>query len=148
MSTKQRTGSDTPVACHQDNHKSIIWTAEISQKFYGNVNALSRKLAQGQPVQVPENYRLKGRDGRVNPEDYTLSYEEELHLADHFAFLAHFAEGVQFVSAVAIEESRNPPAFTLRLASNHTPTTEIKNGLERILHLVSEHAREGLCLVI
>jgi hypothetical protein len=120
-----------------------IWTTATSQTFYGSVNALSNKLGDRQSPQIPKNYRIKEtRDFRERGE-YTLSYEEELHLADHFAFLAHATEGVEFVSAATIEELHDPPGFNVRLASNHTPTEYVRDGLGKILEIVRDHAHEG-----
>lgn len=118
-----------------------IWTPETSRKFYRDINALAAKLKDGMP-RVPEDYRQNGvrefeRDG------YVLAYEEELHLADHFAFLASFKEGVKFVSAATIEQGTDPIGFTVRVASNDTPTREVVDGLGRILGIVEGHAKEG-----
>jgi hypothetical protein len=148
-SAKQQVITKQPVTLldeHQDNRDVGIWTPTISQSFYSNVNALSSKLNEYQSPSLPENYRIDSKDraDSEDPGDYTLSYEQELHMADHFAFLAHAAEGVEFVSAVTIEESRNPPSFTVRLASNHTPTQYVKDGLEKILKIVRDHACEGI----
>jgi hypothetical protein len=120
-----------------------IWTLATSGTFYNNVNALSKTLPYHQAVQVAQNYRLKESQDHRKSGDYVLSYEEELHLADHFAFLAHFREGPEFVSAVTIEESLHPPAFTVRLASNHTPKLVVTEGLKKILQIVKDHAIEG-----
>lgn len=122
-----------------------ILTPQISQSFYGNVNALCKRLNDQESPRIPENYRGKTAKQHGNPDEYTLTYEEELHLADHFAFLAHVSEGVEFVSAVTIEESQGPPSFTVRLASNHTPTPYVREGIEKILQIVRDHALEGVC---
>jgi hypothetical protein len=68
----------------------------------------------------PEDYR-RLENQRSDHEQYTLSYEKELHIADHFAFLAHVEEGFEIISAVTLEVSHNPSSLTIRLASNHTP---------------------------
>jgi hypothetical protein len=128
-----------------------IWTEEISQNFYGNVTLLNEKLKdlekeKGNQVsyspRAPEDYRFNARQ-RTDSEQYILGYEEELHLADHFAFLAHVKEGVQYVSAATLEERESPPGFTIRLASNHTPAPYVVDGLERILGIVCKHAEAG-----
>jgi hypothetical protein len=124
------------------NSPTGIWTTSTSRKFHGNVNTLSKKLKQGQSPRKPKDYRTIVAP-RNDSDVYTLAYEDELHLADHFAFLAHYKEGVEFVSAVAIEEIELPPAFVVRLASNHTPTKHVVKGLSRILKIVQEHAGEG-----
>lgn len=119
-----------------------IWTQDVSQSFYGNVNALSRRLKETESPRIPINYRiLASRDTETKP--YLLSYEEELHLADHFAFLAHVSEGVECVSAATIEQTDNPPALTIRLASNHTPGSVVIDGINKILNIVRNHAEAG-----
>ena len=120
-----------------------IWTATTSRSFYNHVNALRKRLGDRESPKIPENYRANSLRHDENAEEYTLSYEEELHLADHFAFLAHADEGARYVSAAAIEEWSNPPSFTVRLASNHTPELYVKEGFKNILELVRDHALEG-----
>jgi hypothetical protein len=117
-----------------------IWTPLLAQGFYTNLNALSTKT---QTPKYPNDYR-SGSHGRKSTNDYALRYEEELHVADHFAFLAHWAEGVEYVSAATLEESSQPPSFTIRVASNHTPAPKVKEGLEKIISVVGKHAAEGV----
>jgi hypothetical protein len=119
-----------------------IWTKEVSQTFYGKVNELAAKLNTSSSPRVPENYRTSARR-QISSEHYLLGYEEELHLADHFAFLAQFKEGVEYVSAATLEERKNPPGFTIRLASNHTPVSYVVDGLERAIQIIREHAQAG-----
>jgi hypothetical protein len=47
------------------------------------------------------------------------------------------------VSAVTIEEEHNTPAFAVSLASNHTPTPYVVEGLSKALNIVNEHAHEA-----
>lgn len=138
----------TPPSNQPVGRSANVWTPVTSRSFYSNVNSLSGKLNDRQSVQAPQNYRLEESKDHWKSGDYTLSYEEELHLADHFAFLAHVTEGHEFVSAVTIEESRDPPSFTVRLASNRTPKPHVKEGLERILQIVRDHALEGACWLL
>ncbi|KAG9237824.1 hypothetical protein BJ875DRAFT_369116, partial [Amylocarpus encephaloides] len=64
-----------------------IWTEASSTKFYQAILALSQKLQSKSP-ESPKDYRST-LCNRTDESAYALSYEEELHLADHFAFLAH-----------------------------------------------------------
>lgn len=121
-----------------------IWTPDVGESFYKNTCALLKKLNKSSP-RVPQDYRGLGNQS-ADAGQYTLLYEQELHIADHFAFLAHVEEGVKFVSAVTLEESRNPPALTVRLASNHTPKPEVIDGLYSILDIIKEHAYDGMVL--
>lgn len=122
-----------------------IWTQDVGKSFYTNIYALDKKLGKYSARQ-PQDYR----NGSIQPSDsdYTLSYEKELHIADHFAFLAHAKEQAECVSAVTLEEFRNPPSLTVRLASNKTPTTDVTDGLRKILHIIKEHACEGVYLTL
>ncbi|TVY62789.1 hypothetical protein LSUE1_G008739, partial [Lachnellula suecica] len=126
----------------KDMASSGIWTKDIARRFYGNVNQLSSKLKGEKSPRKPVDYRLNPRERRDSRE-YLLPYEEELHLADHFASLAHVSESVECVSAATIEETNDPPAFTIRLASNETPQPHVVEGLEKILTIVREHAEAG-----
>ncbi|TVY49255.1 hypothetical protein LOCC1_G000808 [Lachnellula occidentalis] len=119
-----------------------IWTADLSRSFYGNVNALSNKLKGNQSPRAPKNYRQSVPRAK-EMKGYLLSYEEELHLADHIAFLAHVEEGVEYVSAAVLQEMSDPPGFTFRLASNQTPRSTVVNGIEKILGIVRDHAKAG-----
>jgi len=126
-----------------------IWTKDVAQGFYGNVNALAKKLKDlenkkkaSYSPRVPEDFRTSARQ-RTDSGQYLLDYEEELHIADHFAFLAHATEGVECVSAATLEEIQNAPGFTIRIASNHTPASYVVDGLERILQIIREHAQAG-----
>ena len=124
-----------------------IWTTALSESFYKNIKRLPNN--NNQSVCLPKNYRISNRQ-RSDSGTYALHYEEELHLADHVAFLAHYKEGVEFVSAVTIEESGeslNPPSLTVRLASNETPTTDVSKGLKKIFAIVADHANEGEQLI-
>lgn len=98
--------------------------------FYKNICALSTKVGERSP-RGPEDFRRLENDfrrlenQRSDPEQYTLSYEKELHITDHFAFLAHVGEGVEFVSAVTLEESHNPSSLTTRDAPYRTPRANV-----------------------
>jgi hypothetical protein len=123
----------------QADGSAEIWTPEVGESFYRHIYALS---AKSHNPREPQDYTSREVQ-RSASELYTLSYEQELRIADHFAFLAHVEEGVEFVSAVSLEECHNPPSLTIRLASNHTPTAYVTDGLRNILDIVKEHAREG-----
>jgi hypothetical protein len=125
-----------------------IWTTALSESFYKNIKRLPNN--NNKSVCPPKNYRISNRK-RFDSGAYALHYEEELHLANHVAFLAHYEEGVEFVSAVTIEESGeslNPPSLTVRLAANETPTTDVSKDLKKILIIVADHANEGEQLII
>jgi hypothetical protein len=130
-------------SAHSSHARIGLWTAAVSRRFYLNLNALETKLQKNSPAQ-PQNYRDGSQARRATDTGYMLPYEKELHLADHFAFLAHAEDGAEFVSAATIEEDQEPPGFTVRLASNHTPRDDVIEGIQGIIDIVVEHARKGV----
>ena len=119
-----------------------IWTDETSAQFYETAKDLLTRVGGKGAPRAPKDYR-SDRTRAPDTGIYALLYEEELHLADNIAFLAHNQEGVGFVSAAAIEESADPPLLTVRLASNQTPQPSVVQGLSTILGIVEEHAIQG-----
>lgn len=117
-----------------------IWTPELTKEFYGQVEKLNKKLKKKCP-EDPENYR--GHPRVTNPSNYSLSYEDELHLADHFAFLAATEKTPDGVSATVLEEQRETSGLILRLASNQNPKQSVIDGLSKMLSIVQQHARAG-----
>lgn len=111
---------------------------DAAEEFHRNVTELFKKT---QEPCGPENYR-----GRTFPrsDDYVLLHEEEQHLADHLAFLAQAQEGPDFVSAVMLEECRNPPSLTVRLAANKSPPARVVQGLREVLEAVDLCAQSGM----
>ncbi|KGO67158.1 hypothetical protein PITC_020640 [Penicillium italicum] len=72
---------------------------------------------------------------------YLLKAEDEMQLADDIAFLAQWQEGVENVTAVALQEMAN--GLVICIASNHTPANKTINELKEIMDLVSVYAFEG-----
>ncbi|KAH8661627.1 hypothetical protein BGZ60DRAFT_89761 [Tricladium varicosporioides] len=120
---------------------SDLWSDDLSE-FYANVHTLLSRLKPQESARPVAEYRKEG-PSRPESLDFLLTYEEELHLADHFAFLAHVKEGAAYVAAATIEETSDPPQFTLRLACNRTPAPFVVEGLESILRIVRSHAVAG-----
>lgn len=91
---------------------------------------------------TPTNYR-----GGTFPRSkiHALLHEEEQHLADHIAVLAHAREGPRNVSAATIEECNNQalPSLMIRIASNETPSEHVVDGLRKCLNIVEKVARAG-----
>ncbi|CAG8971025.1 hypothetical protein HYALB_00005262 [Hymenoscyphus albidus] len=114
-----------------------IWTEESSEAFYKSFKPLRRRVGENNHhiLTLPVDYR---RDRRTtNTFKYTLSYEDELQLADHFAFLAAITENnSKGVSAAVHEEQREPPGIIIRLSANATPGPTVVEGLSDILSIV------------
>jgi hypothetical protein len=120
-----------------------VWTEQRSQEFYREIQALQKQLKGGQSPEEPRDYRKIVHTGSY-PEAYSLSYDEELHLADDFAFIAHaVSDDNEYVSAVTLQEQRNPPGYIVKLASNRTPKQYVQVGLSCICNIIKEHAEAG-----
>jgi len=114
-----------------------FWTSELKRSFHSHVRRLSNWNREPCPA---EDYR---RDKVEESNIYTLQIGEELHFADHIAFLAHDKEGAKFVAAVAIEEDQEGQSLTVRVAANETPSEKVLQGLTRIFQVLESYARKG-----
>lgn len=68
-----------------------------------------------------------------------------MQFADDIAFLAQWQEGVEYVTAVTLQEMAN--GLVIRIASNHTPTDKTVRELKGTMALVSEYASKGTFLL-
>ena len=115
-----------------------FWTDDAKRIFHENVRALKGKH---QDPCLPRNYRTRRLP---TSECHRLSFEDELQIADHIAYLAHYKEGSERVAAAVVQELQDgKPGLVIRLAANKTPPTEIMAGLEKIIEVVENHARAG-----
>lgn len=135
-SRKSESGAPQPIITSSNG----LWTPDLSNNFYERVHDLNDKLKKRSP-EHPEDYRVQPRT--TDSFNYSLSYEDELHLADHFAFLAATKKTPDGVSATVLEEQRERPGLILRLASNQNPKQSVIDGLSGIVSIVQEHARAG-----
>ncbi|CAG8950794.1 hypothetical protein HYFRA_00003010 [Hymenoscyphus fraxineus] len=121
-----------------------IWTTESSKRFYKAVQLLDRKLGGrdgGKSPVHPADYRADVGN-TSDSSDYTLSYSEELDLADDFAFLAAVkGDDPEYVSATVVEEQRDAPGLIIRLASNKTPKEKVVESLRGFIGMIQDHAR-------
>jgi hypothetical protein len=115
-----------------------LWTPASSLAFHTTVQRLYQRTPH--PAR-PRNYR---QEARVEDAAYILSSGEELHAADHIAFLAQNRAGADSVSAVTVEEDREGGALTFRVAANRTPKRDVVPGLLRILRVLERYARRGV----
>ncbi|KAJ5374068.1 hypothetical protein N7517_006074 [Penicillium concentricum] len=72
---------------------------------------------------------------------HSLKAEDEMQLSDDIAFLAQREEGVEYVTAVTLQEKAY--GLVICLASNHTPPNQTVHELNEIMALVSKYASEG-----
>lgn len=115
--------------------------AAARKELHENIIRLIDKTCEPCP---PQNYR----DQKFPLSDaHTLLHEEEQHLADNLAFLAQNKAGSETVSAVTIEERRDPHSLTVRIAANRTPSIEVVDGIKDILQVVETYARNGETLL-
>lgn len=69
--------------------------------------------------------------------------QDESQLADDLAFLCHCQDGVQYVSAVTVQE--HDAGLVIVIASNETPSDEVVDGLKKILDIVVEYGSARMC---
>jgi hypothetical protein len=82
-------------------------------------------------------------------EGYVLTYEDELRLANNFAFLADVELKAEFISVAAIEQIGDPSCFIVRLMYNNAPENYVLYGLKNIFEIVQQSAADseaGKCL--
>ncbi|EPE25988.1 hypothetical protein GLAREA_01900 [Glarea lozoyensis ATCC 20868] len=117
-----------------------VWTEQSSRDFYRSIQVLGSQLRSGQSPQKPKDYRNVATPKSTG---YLLSFEEELLLADHFAFIAHAVDDNKYVSAATIEEGKDTTSYTVRIASNRTLKQTVQDRLARIIEIVKKHAETG-----
>jgi hypothetical protein len=139
--SNQRVSNESQMAPRKIQRSPLgVWTEQSSQEFYRSIQALGKQLKTGQSPQKPKDY-----SNVIIPKStgYLLSFEEELLLADHFAFIAHAIDDNRYVSAATIEESKDASTYTVRLASNRTLKKNVQDGLARIVEIIMKHAETG-----
>lgn len=120
---------------------SSIWTPSDESAFHTAIFKLA-KLRQTPEKDV--NYRDQQPDDLVQRTEHTLSFAEELQLADHMAFLCHVSEGFAAISAACIEEQPHKSTLIIRVARNHMKEAKQVEGLQNILHVVERFAKGGI----
>lgn len=117
---------------------SNLWTPASKRSFHENVVNLHKWNRE--PCGAEDYRRKTARES----DRYGLTYGEELHIADHIAFLAQSEEGARTVSAATLEEHRGDQALVIRVAANETPPREVIHGLEDIVKTVQAYAIKGV----
>lgn len=113
-----------------------LWTPKLREEFHSAVEDLYSN------VQNPLEEKVYRESlSQACPTPHTLRLKYELQMADHIAFLAHSQEGTRAISAACVEETHT--GFTIRLASNHTPSLPTVECLRKILHTFEQGARLG-----
>ncbi|KGO44720.1 hypothetical protein PEX2_006510 [Penicillium expansum] len=107
-----------------------------SQEFYQAIRSL-RKLTD----QPSEEHSYRMDIPSFQSANHLLKVEDEMQFADDIAFLAQWQEGVEYVTAVTLQEMAN--GLVIRIASNHTPTDKTVRELKGTMALVSEYASKG-----
>lgn len=113
--------------------------ATTKQNFHIMVQKLYSKTQE--PTR-PINYR----GGTFHQsKEYTLLHEEEQHLADHIAVLAHTKDDAHYVSAATLQECQGScrSSLNIRIASNKTPSGRTVDGMQKCLAIVERFACEG-----
>jgi hypothetical protein len=137
----QSTGYTLPQLINRMSVHANFWNPTNALRFHRQITKLYKW--NGAPAS-PVNYRhLKQHESSR----YVLSTAEEIHLADHIAFLAQRKSGPKNVSAVTIEEhcgkDGGDSRMIIRIAANRTPQKEVVTGLMGIMEIVARYAAAG-----
>jgi hypothetical protein len=131
-------------------HLQLIATMSASSDFWNptNTHCFHQQIVKlyawnGVPT-GPADYRCeKWEESSL----YILSTAEEIHLADHIAFLAQRKSGAKYVSAATIEEHHDMKGeeteMRIRISANETPKLEVVTGLMVVMQRVEMYAAEG-----
>jgi hypothetical protein len=114
--------------------KVDFWRPDLAPRFEKSVQRLC-SLTKTPFAEQKFNLPAEDRTGRV------LRLKDELLIASHVAVLAHSADDVTAISAVAIEELQDGLVF--RLASNERPKMKVVVGLREILNMVADFPTQG-----
>jgi hypothetical protein len=114
---------------------SNIWTPRLSLDFHRSVVKLHNQTET--PV-AAQSYR---ENSLAESEAYLLSFKDELQIADDLAFLSHWKEGADYISAITLQEHTN--TLVVLLASNKTPSQTILDGLEDIAEILVKYSSQS-----
>lgn len=121
-------------------------TAPESRSVWALVN---REAFEGQTQELYGKNHVTGRRAYPlpsNPEtgsSHPLPFEIERSLADDIAFIAAAKPQVQYVTAIALEQSNSRAPMVIRYAANEGPVQEVEAKLHEVLQVLTRHARKG-----
>lgn len=92
---------------------------------------------------VAGRYAYPLRPDSEHDSSYPIPYEVEKSLADDLAFIAAAQPQVQYVTAVALEQSQSKPSLVIRLAANEGASLDVRTKFEEIRNVLAKHARKG-----
>ncbi|KAI9730966.1 MAG: hypothetical protein M1818_008042 [Claussenomyces sp. TS43310] len=114
-----------------------FWTPVDKMKFHQKIVGLYNWNREPYGAEDYRNQVVQESD------QYVLTCGEELHIADHIAFLAQSEEGARTVSAATLEEHKGGAGLTIRIAGNQTPSQGVLHGLEEIMKIVQAYAAKA-----
>lgn len=120
------------------NANGNFWTPNGKRAFQVAAAELGKRTSA--PDGGAVGYRQRNVD---RCEGYELSCEEELHLADHIAFLTPAAEGATTITAATIEEHDDGSKLVILIAANATPEPAVIEGLHNFMKTVARYASAG-----
>ncbi|KAK1047837.1 hypothetical protein LTR74_017675, partial [Friedmanniomyces endolithicus] len=112
--------------------------------------AIDRAALERQTQALFAKQHVTGHRSDVEPSDlehdrsYPLPFEVEKSLADDFAFIAASQPQVDFVSAVAVEQSKGKHSFVMRLAANQGVSPDVEEKFDEMFELLRKHARKDI----
>lgn len=118
-----------------------IWDVTPRSEFEKNIAELTRLNDQPATSQV---YKLRSEDS--HPDFAFLPLDIERELADDFAFIAACEEGVNTVTATALELMND--STRLVVAANEGIRMEVKETMTKVLSKLEACARLGEMLVV
>ncbi|KAI1611271.1 hypothetical protein EDD36DRAFT_284392 [Exophiala viscosa] len=123
--------------------ENSIWRTIPEDTFRRSIIALSTKTEV--PCDQRRWWSASYSDSQPPSPDpgRILSFKTERQLADDFAFIAAARPGAKGVTAVCIEESREPPGLVIRIAANEGVGMEIRGAFAHIFKCLMSCAKGG-----
>ncbi|KAJ9628756.1 hypothetical protein H2203_002658 [Taxawa tesnikishii (nom. ined.)] len=112
-----------------------IWTAAEKETFYRHADGM--KMANC----VPKSWIHKKAEWPKDMDEELLPFATERQLADDFAFIAAYQNGVRQVTTATVEVSKQ--GVTVRLAANEGVDKCVQVALRELFRILESCARKG-----
>lgn len=111
-----------------------FWTLQSKIDFHTAVSQLFELTDTPCSEQIYREYNQLTEEKK---DEHTLSFADELQISDNVAFLAQCEESVKTVSADTLCEDQD--GLSILIASNHTPSQTILEGVREIIGVTSQY---------
>ena len=115
-----------------------IWSFVGLQTFYNSLDQLQKLFA------VPTEIIHPPREDSKNTVRRTLPFEQEVQLADDFAFLAAYDHGAEYVTTATVELQEDLSGLVVVLAANEGVSDSVLNAFNAILTVLESCARKSM----